>query len=78
MTPKAGGSKPVKPRGSKPPKSEAAKALKSTPAITAKTIFFVNPLQPPVSNEEIIPLIDVDYKIADPMEEFNLLEVHNW
>ena len=38
----------------------------------------VNPLQPPVSTEEVIPLVDVDYKIVDPVVEFNLLEVHNW
>ena len=36
MTPKVGGSKPVKPGGSKPPKFEAVKAPKSTPAITTK------------------------------------------
>ena len=78
ITPKAGGSKPAKPGGSKPPKSEVVKAPKSTPAITAKTIVTVNPVQPPVSTEEIIPLVDVDYKIVDPVIEFNLLEVHNW
>ena len=78
MTPKAGGSRPVKPGGSKPPKSEVAKAPKSTPALTAKTTVFVNPLQPPVSTEEIIPLTDVDYKIVDPVVELKLLEVHNW
>ena len=60
ITPTAGGSKPVKLGGSKPPKTEAAKAPKSTPAITAKTTMTVNPLQPPMSNEEVIPLIDLD------------------
>lgn len=60
ITPKAAGSKPVKPGGSKPPKTEAAKVPKSTPDITAKTTVNVNPLQPPVSNEEFIPLVDVD------------------
>ena len=78
ITPKFGGPKASKHVGAKPPKSEAAKAPKSTPALTAKTTVSVNPLQPPVSTEEIIPLIDVDYKIVDPVIEFNLLEVHNW
>ena len=55
MTPKAGGSKPVKPGGSKPLKSEAVKAPKSTPAITAKTTVTVNPLQPPVSTKKSSP-----------------------
>ena len=27
---------------------------------------------------EQIPLADIDYKIADPMVEFNLLDIHNW
>ena len=78
ITPKAEGSKSVKPGGSKPPKTEAAKAPKSTPTITTNTTVIVNPLQPPVSNEEVIHLIDLDYKIVDPLVEFNLLEVHNW
>ena len=47
-------------------------------SITTKTTVTVNPLQPPVSNEEVIPLVDVDYKIVDPLVEFNLLEVNNW
>ena len=78
ITPKAGGSKPVRLGGPKPPKTEAAKVPKSTPAITAKTTVTVNPLQPPLSSEEVIPLVDLDYKIIDPLVEFNLLEVHNW
>ena len=78
ITPRAGGSKPIKPGGSKPPNTEATKIPKSTPTITAKTTVTVNPLQPLVSNEEVIPLVDLDYKIVDPLVEFNLLEVHNW
>ena len=78
ITPKARGSKSAKSGGSKPPRSEALKAPKSTPATIAKTFVTVNPLQPPVSTEEVIPLVDVDYKIVDPQVELNLLEVHNW
>ena len=77
MASKAGGSKRVKLGGSKPPKSEASKAIKSTPALTAKTTVSVNPLQPPVLTVETIPLTEMDYKIADPVVEFNLLEIHN-
>ena len=40
--------------------------------------MFVNPFQPLVPTEETIPLTDMDYKIADPVVEFNLLEIHNW
>lgn len=78
MTTKAGGSKLIKPGGSKPPKSEASKAIKYTPSLTAKTTEFVNPLQSPVPTVETLPLTDMDYKIADPVVEFNLLEIHNW
>ena len=73
FTPKAGGSKPVRPGGSKPPKTEAAKVPKSTPVISTKTTITINPLQPPTSNEEVIPLVDLDYKIVDPLVDFNLL-----
>ena len=75
---KAGGSKPTKPRGSKPPKPVTPKDIKATLALTAKSNVSVNPLQPPVVAEEIIPLTDMDYKIVDPMVEFKLLEIHNW
>ena len=78
MTSKAGGSKPIKPGGSKPPKLEASKAIKSTSALIAKTTMSVNPLQPPIPTVETIPLTDMDYKIADPVVEFNILEIHNW
>ena len=49
---------------------------KSTPAESSKTDIIVNPLQPPVVNIEHIPLADVDYKITDPIVEFNLLDLH--
>ena len=77
MTSKAGGSKPIKPGGSKPHKSEALEAIKSTLAITAKTTMSVNPFQPPMPTVEILPLTNMDYKIADPVVQFNLLDIHN-
>ena len=64
--------------GSKTPKSKGSKAPKPTPAITAKSATTVNPLQSPVVAAENIHLIDLDYKIADPIIEFNLLDIHNW
>ena len=27
---------------------------------------------------ESIPLTDLDYKIVDPVIEFNFLDIHNW
>ena len=78
ITVKAGGSKPTKPGGSKPPKPVTPKEVKAIPALTAKSNVSVNPLQPPVAAEETIPLTDMDYKIADPLVEFNFLEIQNW
>lgn len=46
--------------------------------MTFKTAIVVNPLQPPIIDIEHIPLADVDYKIADPIVEFNPLDIHNW
>ena len=43
---------------------------KSNPVMTSKTSIVVD--------IEHIPLADVDYKIADPMIEFNLLDLHCW
>ena len=51
---------------------------KSNPAVTSKTTIVVNPLQPPIVDIEHTPLADVDYKIADPVVEFNLLDLHCW
>ena len=51
---------------------------KSNPAMSSKTTIVVNPLQPPVVDIEHTPLVDIDYKIVDPIVEFNLLEIHNW
>ena len=45
--------------------------------MTSKTAIIVNHLQPPVIDIEHIPLADIDYKIADPIVEFNLLDIHN-
>ena len=78
MIAKVGGSKPIKHGGSKRPKSEASKTIKSTPALTTKTTESVNPLQPPIPTVEALPLADMDYKVVDPVVEFNLLEIHNW
>ena len=68
----------TKPGGSKPPNSITSKPVKSTPVLTTKSTVSVNPLQPPVAAEETLPLTDMDYKIVDPVVEFNLLEIHNW
>ena len=46
--------------------------------MTSKTTIVVNPLQPPIVDIEHTPLADVDYKIADPVIEFNLLDLHCW
>lgn len=51
---------------------------KPTPAITSKTSIVVNPLQHPVIYIEHIPLVDVDYKISNPIVEFTLLDIHKW
>ena len=75
---KPGGSKLTKPGGYKPPKLVTPKDVKSTPALTAKSVVSVNPLQPPVAAEETLPFTDMDYKIVDPVVEFNLFEIHNW
>ena len=56
---------------------EGSKVTKSILAMTSKTAIIVNPLQPPVIDIEHIPLADIDYKIADPIVEFNLLDIHN-
>ena len=51
---------------------------KSNPTMTSKTTIVVNPIQPPVVDIEHKPLADVDYKIADLVIEFNLLDLHCW
>lgn len=58
-------------------KPEGSKTPKPTPAMTPNTSIVVNPLQPPVVDIEHIPLDDIDYKITDPIVEFNLLDIHN-
>ena len=42
----------------------------------SKTTIVVNPLEPPILDIEHTPLADVDYKIANPVIEFNLLDLH--
>ena len=42
----------------------------------SKSTIVINPLQPPVVDVEHTPLADVEFKIIDPMTEFNLLELH--
>ena len=59
-------------------KLESSKAPKTTPAMSSSTAIVVNPLHPPVVDIEHIPLADTDYKIVDPIVEFNLLDIHNW
>ena len=39
-------------------------------------IMTINPLQPLVI--EHTPLVDKDFKISDPVTDFNLLELHSW
>ena len=51
---------------------------KSNPSMTLKTTIFVNPLQPLVVDIKNTPLANVDYKIADPVIEFNILDLHSW
>ena len=67
-----------KPIRSKTLKYEGSKAPIPTPVITAKSAATVNPLEPPVVVVESLPLTNVDYKIIDPVVEFNLLDIHNW
>ena len=57
---------------------EGSKVPKTTPVMNSKTVIVVNPLQPPVIDIEHIPLADTNYKIAYPIVEFNLLDIHNW
>ena len=58
-------------------KSKGSKTPKPTLAMTPNTAIVVNPLQSPVVDIEHIPLADIDYKIADPIVEFNLLDIQN-
>ena len=67
-----------KPEGFKAPKPKGSKAPNSTLVITSKSTISVNHLQLPVVAVESLPLTDVDYKIVDPVVEFNLLDIHNW
>ena len=46
--------------------------------MSSKTVIIVNPLQPHVVDIEHTPLEDEDYKIADPVVEFNLLDLNYW
>ena len=46
--------------------------------MASKSIIVINPLQPPIVDVEHTPLADVDYKITDPVTEYNLLELHCW
>ena len=41
--------------------------------MASKSTIFINPLKPPVVDVEHTPLADVDYKITDPVIEYNLL-----
>ena len=51
---------------------------KPTPVASSKTAIIKNYLQPLVVDIEHTPLADIDYKIENPIIEFNLLELHNW
>ena len=46
--------------------------------MASQGIVTVSPLQPPVIDVEHIPLADKDFKISDPVTDFNLLELHYW
>ena len=43
--------------------------------MSSKTAIIVNPLLLPPVDIEHTPLVDVDYKIAYPVVEFNLLDL---
>ena len=78
VTPKSGGPKPQKKASAKIPQPESFKLDKLTPALTADSTEVVRPVQPPVTSQENSPLVDLDYRILDPLVEFNLLDVYNW
>ena len=59
-------------------KPEVSKTPKPTPSISAKSTITVNHLQAPVVATENIPLTDIEYKIADPVVELNLMDKHNY
>ena len=46
--------------------------------MASKSTIVINPLQPLVVDVEHTPLDDVDFKITDPVIEFNLLDLHCW
>ena len=46
--------------------------------MASKHTIVINPLQNPIVDVEHTPLADVDYKITDPIIEFNLLDLHCW
>ena len=46
--------------------------------MASQGIVTVNPLQPLDVDVEHTPLADRDFKISDPVTEFNLLELHCW
>ena len=46
--------------------------------MASKSTIVINTLQPPILDVENTPLDDVDYKITDPVIEFNLLDLHCW
>ena len=50
---------------------------KPTLATSSKTAIVINPLQPPIVDIEHTPLADVNYKITNPIIEFNLLALTN-
>lgn len=46
--------------------------------MVSQVIVTVNPLQPSIIDVEHTPLADKDFKISDPVADFNLLELHYW
>ena len=44
--------------------------------MASKGTIVIKPRQPPVVDVEHVPLEDVDFRITNPMKEFNLLELH--
>ena len=46
--------------------------------MASKSTIVINPLQPPIVDVDNTPLDDVDYKIADSVIEFILLDLHYW
>ena len=73
VTTRTRGPKPHNPTSSKLRNPKPWRNDKPTHILIADSTEVVRPLQPTVTSEENIPLIDLDYRIVDATLEFNLL-----